>query len=315
MTIRIFLKLVEIQTKAASVIPFLLGTAYALYRFNNFKLNNFFIMLVSLVSIDMATTAINNYYDFKNAKKKYGYNYEHHNVIVKDNISEKKVIAIILILLLVAIIFGIILYINTNMLILILGGVSFSVGILYSCGVVPISRTPFGEMFSGFFMGFVIIFISIYIHVFDQNYIIIEFKDMILNFHADVGELIKIFLFSIPSVFGIANIMLANNICDIEDDTANHRFTLPICIGKNKALRLFSLLYYFIFFDLIILVLLKFIPLFSITALLTIFPVIKHIRIFSRKQSKKKTFILSVKNFILINITLLITLGISVIVS
>ena len=315
MTIREFFKLVEIQTKAASVIPFLLGTAYTLYRFNNFKLNNFFIMLVSLVSIDMATTAINNYYDFKTAKKKYGYNYEHHNVLFKNNISEKKVAAIILILLLVAIIFGILLYINTNIFILILGVVLFSIGILYSFGAVPISRTPFGEMFSGFFMGFVIIFISIYIHVFDQNYIIIEFKDMILNFQVDVGEVIKIFLFSIPSVFGIANIMLANNICDMEDDTANHRFTLPIYIGKNKALRLFSLLYYLIFADLIILVLLKFIPLFSITVLLTIIPVIKHIRIFSRKQSKKNTFILSVKNFMLINITLLITLGISVIVS
>ena len=63
MSIGGFFKLVEIQTKVASVIPFLLGTIYALYRFDNFNLTNFLIMLISLLAIDMTTTATNNYLD------------------------------------------------------------------------------------------------------------------------------------------------------------------------------------------------------------------------------------------------------------
>ncbi|MGE5633160.1 MAG: hypothetical protein ACM3TR_19000 [Caulobacteraceae bacterium] len=82
MTLVSFLKLVEIQTKVASVIPFLLGTFYALYRFNRFNLSNFIIMFVSLICFDMATTAINNYIDYKKAHKIHGYNYESHNAIV-----------------------------------------------------------------------------------------------------------------------------------------------------------------------------------------------------------------------------------------
>lgn len=314
MSIGAFLKLVEIQTKVASVIPFLLGTIYALYRFDNFNLNNFLIMLVSLLAIDMTTTATNNYLDYKRAKKKHGYNYEHHNVIVKDNISEKNVIAVIVMLLIIAITFGILLYINTNIITLILGAISFAIGIFYSFGPVPISRTPFGELLSGLFMGFVITFIAVYIHVYDQSYIMLGLNDMILNVQINIREVLYIFLFSIPAVLGISNIMLANNICDIEDDIANHRFTLPIYIGKSKALLLFKILYYLVFIDLIILILLKIVPLICMLTLLSIIPVLKHIRIFSNEQSKKNTFELSVKNFLIINSVFLITLGISFII-
>lgn len=38
-----FLKLVEIKTKIASMVPFMLGTIYAIYRFNAFNVKNFFI--------------------------------------------------------------------------------------------------------------------------------------------------------------------------------------------------------------------------------------------------------------------------------
>ena len=44
MNIKSFLKLVEIQTKVASVIPFLLETFYALYRYDSFNTKNAIIM-------------------------------------------------------------------------------------------------------------------------------------------------------------------------------------------------------------------------------------------------------------------------------
>ncbi|GAB6099247.1 1,4-dihydroxy-2-naphthoate polyprenyltransferase [Halanaerocella petrolearia] len=309
MSISSFLKLVEIQTKVASIIPFSLGTLYTLYHFNKFNLKNFIFMLVSLLAIDMATTAINNYYDYKNAIKQHGYNYESHNSIVKNDLEESTVKTIIFVLLTIASLFGIILVFNTNFVVLVLGTISFLVGILYSFGPVPISRTPLGEIFSGLFMGLLITFISIYIHVFDQNIITSTYKNGLISISLNPIELIYVFLISIPLIIGIANIMLANNICDIKDDIENNRYTLPIYIGKNKALQLFRLLYYLAYLDIIILLALRVLPLVCSITLLTFIPVKKNIILFFKKQTKKKTFVLSVKNFVLINIVQILALG------
>ncbi|SKC79301.1 1,4-dihydroxy-2-naphthoate polyprenyltransferase [Maledivibacter halophilus] len=310
MSIPSFLKLVEIQTKVASVIPFLLGTAYTLYRFNSFDLKNFILMFISLIAFDMAVTATNNFYDYKNAKKTYGYNYEIHNVIVRSNLKEKTVLGVIFTLVLVAVICGFILFLNTNVFVLILGGISFVVGLTYSAGPIPISRTPLGETFSGIFMGFVIVFISVYIHIYDENIVKLIYNNGILDISIDIIEIIYIFLISLPAVNGIANIMLANNICDIEDDIENRRYTLPIHIGKENALKLFKVLYYAIYIDLIILVIIKILPIYSLFVLLTIMPVINNIQEFNKKQTKKDTFVLAVKNFVIINIVHVISLGI-----
>ena len=99
MKIRSFLKLVEIQTKVASMIPFILGTVYSLYRFNKFNALNFLLMFISLLTIDMTTTAVNNYMDYKKAIKTQGYGYEKHNAIVRDNLKETHVIVVIFTLL------------------------------------------------------------------------------------------------------------------------------------------------------------------------------------------------------------------------
>ncbi|WP_425447428.1 1,4-dihydroxy-2-naphthoate polyprenyltransferase [Dethiothermospora halolimnae] len=313
MTLSSFLKLVEIQTKVASIIPFTLGTVYSLYRFNKFNLGNFIIMLISLVSIDMSTTAINNYMDYKKAEKTHGYNYESHNAVVKYRLPEKVVVSTIIILLMVAMLLGILLFINTNILVLIIGGISFAVGILYSFGPVPISRTPFGEIFSGFFMGFVIVFLSVYIHVYDSNIVNLAYLWGFVNLSIDIKEVVYILLISVPTVLGISNIMLANNLCDIEDDILNNRYTLPVYIGKDKGLLVFKILYYIIFIIILTLIVLRVIPIISLISLLTFIPVNKNIKSFYQKQTKKDTFILAVKNFIIINIIYIITITIAII--
>jgi 1,4-dihydroxy-2-naphthoate octaprenyltransferase len=313
MSLKSFLKLVEIQTKVASIVPFLLGTVYSIYRFSSFNIKNFILMLISLLSIDMATTAINNYFDYKKANKKHGYNYEKHNAIVSYNLKESTVRIVIFSLLFIATLFGVLLFLNTDIIVLSLGAISFMVGIFYTYGPLPISRMPLGEVFSGFFMGFIIVFISSYIHIFEYNIVDLSIIKGIINININIVEIIYIFLLSIPTVNGIANIMLANNICDIEDDIENKRYTLPIYIGKNKALNLFKILYYMIYIDIVILVILKILPIFSIAVLLTILPVSKNIKGFYEKQTKKDTFVLSVKNFLMINIIYIFTIIIGII--
>ena len=153
MGLKSFLKLVEIKTKAASMTPFLLGTVFVLYRYQKFNWVNFLLMLVSLLCFDMATTAINNYLDYKKARKTEGFGYEEHNAIVRDNLSEFSVLTVIVILLILAVGFGILLFLNTSPVVLILGIISFSVGILYTFGPVPISRMPLGGGFLRLFHG------------------------------------------------------------------------------------------------------------------------------------------------------------------
>lgn len=314
MKVSSFLKLVEIQTKVASMIPFILGTVYSLYRFGKFNGMNFLLMFISLLTVDMATTAVNNYMDYKKAVKTKGYGYETHNAIVRDKLRESRVLAVIFTLLTIAIIFGVLLFVNTNIVILILGAISFAVGILYSFGPIPISRTPFGEVFSGLFMGFIITFISIYIHMYDENIITVIYNSGIISIAVNIVEVFYIFLLSMPATSGIANIMLANNICDIEDDIENRRYTLPIYIGKERALKVFPSIYYIAFLSIIVLVILKVEPWTCLLVLLTIIPVQKNINLFNKIQTKKDTFVVGVKNFAIMNVAMILAIGLSLLI-
>lgn len=308
MTIKSFLKYVEIQTKVASVIPFTLGSVFVLYRYGSFNALNFIIMFISLITFDMTTTAINNYIDFKKAYKKEGYGYEFHNAIVRDGIKEKTAAAIIYVLLSIAVIFGVLLTIRTSVVVLLIGALSFAVGIFYTFGPLPISRMPLGEAFSGFFMGFIIMFLAIFIHVENKTLVFLTYMNSVLSFNVNIKEVFYLFLLSVPAVGGIANIMLANNICDLEDDIANKRFTLPYYIGKKNALKLFAALYYIGFIDIIILVLLKIDPIWSLLALITFILVFKNIKIFQANPSKRETFVLAVKNLVIMNAVHILTI-------
>lgn len=315
MKIRSFLKYVEIQTKLASMVSFLLGTLLAVYRYRVFNTENFLLMLVSLLCFDMTTTAINNYMDFKNARKKSGYGYEKHNAIVRDNIRESAAIAVIVILLVISVAAGFVLFLKTNVVVLVLGVISFAVGVLYSAGPVPISRTPFGEVFSGLFMGFLIPFLSAFIHVFDKNIVLLQFESPILMLRANVLEAAYIFIVSVPAVAGIANIMLANNICDMEDDLENRRYTLPLYIGKERALRLFKWIYYGAYLFVIVGIVLRIIPITGLLFFLTFIPIQRNIRTFEQKQSKAETFGLAVMNFTVMNIALIIAFALGIVLN
>lgn len=314
MSIKSFLKLVELQTKVASVIPFLLGSFYVLYRFDTFNGKNFLLMLLSLLCIDMATTAINNYLDYKRAVKRHGFGYEQYNAIARYKLKDSTVLTVIAVLLLLATVFGLILFLNTDYVVLLTGAVSFAVGVLYSFGPIPISRTPFGEVFSGGFMGFVIPFLAIYIHIFNGELLSLEVKHGVLDIQMNIPEILLIFLISLPAVAGIANIMLANNICDMQDDFENRRYTLPLYIGREKALRIYQILYYTGYVAMLILLALKVLPLVCAISFITVIPVQKNIKRFFEKQSKAETFVLAVKNFVLMNSVFALTIALAVVI-
>ncbi|MEO3945958.1 1,4-dihydroxy-2-naphthoate polyprenyltransferase [Gorillibacterium sp. CAU 1737] len=317
MNVRSFLKLVEIQTKVASVIPFLLGTLYAAFRFEQFKPLAFGLMLLSLLTFDMATTAINNYMDYKKALKTTGYGYESHNAIVRDRLSERSVVLAILALLAIAALSGLVLVWNSDPLVFFLGGLSFLVGILYSFGPIPISRMPLGELFSGLFMGFVLLFISVFIQTDSGQLALLDLSSIgegTVSLQLQLIEILAVAGISIPTIAGIANIMLANNICDMEEDLENRRYTLPQYIGKKNALRLFKGIYYVSYVDIPILFFLGVPPYLLLLIVLTVIPLRSNIKRFEEQQVKAITFSLSVKTFLILSVARLIVLGLAVLI-
>lgn len=308
MNIKSFLKLVEIQTKVASLIPFILGILFSMYRYGRVDAGKIALFFLSLICIDMATTAINNYMDYLKAVKKEGYNYETHNAITSHDLSTKTVRITIFSLLGISIISGLYLFYITDIVVLIIGIISVSVGILYSFGPVPISRTPYGEVFSGVVMGGFIFFITIYIQIFDMNIIDISVNQGVFLLSFNIKEILIIFLVSIPLISMIANIMLANNICDMDDDKINGRLTLPLYIGKTRSLIVFTSLYILSYLIITFLIIYKLLPLLCVMVLFTGFPLIFNIKKFLKLQDKAKTFELAVKNFILFSLVWILTL-------
>ncbi|WP_112179180.1 1,4-dihydroxy-2-naphthoate polyprenyltransferase [Paraliobacillus zengyii] len=310
MSISTFLKLVEIQTKIASVFPFLIGCLFVYYRYDTFQPLNTAIFFVAMLSFDLTTTAINNYMDFRKASSE-SYR-ENHNVIGQYKIREIVVIITILSLLTLATGLGIWLVFRTDLFVLLVGMVCFAIGIFYTFGPIPLSRMPLGELFSGVSMGFGIVFLSVYVNAFDQGILHLLWEGRTVLFEADILLLLEIMLVSFPCMFTIANLMLANNICDLKEDIANHRFTLPYYIGKKYAVWLFNGLYFLSFLAILVAVILGLLPPIVIIALLVSYPVYQLVRKFNRKQIKSETFSVAIKNLVLVNGSVVTMLMISI---
>lgn len=299
MSIRTFLSLVEIKTKIASLFPFLIGCLFVIYRYETIELTNTFIFFCSMVLFDMTTTAINNYMDFRKASSEQ-YKKER-NIIGQANLSERLVITMILLLLTTASGLGIWLVFHTDLLVLLIGMVCFAIGIFYTFGPIPLSRMPIGELFSGVTMGFGIVFLVVYVNAFDFGIASLVWQGQVVSVHVDLLLLFEIVLVSLPSMFTIANLMLANNICDLEDDIANQRYTLPYYIGKRYAIMLFNFLYIATFISIFIAVFLGILPSIMLLMVIVMLPIYKLVETFNKKQVKAETFEVAVKSLVLIN--------------
>ncbi|MCT2534297.1 1,4-dihydroxy-2-naphthoate polyprenyltransferase [Aquibacillus koreensis] len=309
MSLGTFFKLVEIQTKIASVFPFLIGLLFVIYRYDLFDPINTMIFFSAMLLFDLTTTAINNYMDYRKALNvEYKKN---RNIIGEKAIPERVVIITILSLLVIATSLGLWLVVRTDLLVLVIGMVCFAIGIFYTFGPIPLSRMPLGEVFSGVTMGFGIIFLVVYVNAYDQGIAQFVWDGALIQFNANILLILEIILISLPCVFTIANLMLANNICDLEDDIANHRYTLPFYIGKKYAVWLFDGLYVASFLAVIVAVVLNILPTVMLLMLFVGIPVYRHIRLFNKKQVKSETFVVAVKNLVLVNGSLVTMLLVS----
>ena len=283
-----FLSFIEIKTKITSLFAFLLALAYLFYIKQPIDWLATSVFFASMFIFDLATTAINNYIDTKT---------NHQTLQFKRNHA----LVILLLLLATSTVLGIYLVVLTDLVVLFMGGICFLSGILYTFGPIPISRLPLGEIVSGLFYGFFIPFLMLYINMPEGTFLIFALNTTSMAFYLrlNILPIITIILLSVAPVCTTANIMLANNICDLEKDVKVKRYTLPYYIGE-KAIPLFAWIYYVTYIATILMVLLNILSPLVLLSFLTIFIVQRHIRQFSELQNKETTFLVSIKNYIII---------------
>lgn len=281
-----FLNYIEIKTKITSTFTFAMTIAFLLYHRQIINWKMTLIFFAAMFLFDLTTTAINNYIDSKTNNQKLDFN-------------RRTALIIIYCLFGISTILGIYLVYLSDLVVLLAGGVCFLCGVLYTYGPLPISRQPLGEVFSGFFYGVMIPFILFYINFVPGTFLSYHLNLESISLELKIVPFITLILFSITPFCTTANIMLANNICDLENDIAVKRYTLPYYIG-NKALLLFAGLYYLTYATTILMVVFKLLSPICLLSLISIFFVQKNIRTFFRRQIKQETFICSIKNFVII---------------
>ena len=285
--IKKFLKYVEITTKITSLFAYLNTMLFMIYEKQPINAKLMVIFFIAMFLFDLTTTAINNYIDSKDYPEMLP-------------LPRKGAFISIIVMLGISTILGLYLAFNTSIIVLLLGGLCFLLGIFYTFGPIPISRIPLGEVISGVAYGMFIPFLMMYINN-PTHYMDLRLSFETINLSINVMPFISFFLFSLVMTFTTANIMLANNTCDIEKDVAVGRHTLAYYIGRKWAVRLYALLYYGTYVSVALMVIFRFLHPIALIYFLSLPLVIRNIHTFRDAQIKEKTFITSIKNFIIIN--------------
>lgn len=270
-----FNALVQIQTIIISALPYIIGSLMASYYYHHFNLSYCLWLFLAVISFHLAVNGHNQYTDYLRYKKNHVTSYN--NILEKFNISQKWARNVIILLTLVSATIGIILSFKVGWIILLIGFFSYLIGYCYSGGPYPILKTPFGEPASGITMGYNITLLGIYVNIY--------------NIHPfDSFFWAKAIIVACPAIFVIANVMLANNICDVEEDVKIGRKTLPFYIGRKNALIVLCIYYALAYIFLILSVVLHYLPILALGGLLTIPLVYRSTRTFVKDPHKETTF-------------------------
>lgn len=252
------------RTLAAALGPTILGAAFSYYAFGalhgtGLAIFHTILIFLAVVSAQIIANLWNELKDFKSgldAGQKIG----NAGSLTRGAVTPKLISTMIKVLMIVPIIIGLYLSATITWWYIPAGIICILISFLYSGGPKPISRTPFGEISSGIAMGFAIVLITGF---------------------AWTRELLLAFLIpALPATLLVGSIMLTNNIRDIRNDEKHGRRTLPIVLGRDRAISLMSITYIFNFIWIGAWIYLKVLPIPALLALIAIIPAFKTINIF-----------------------------------
>ena len=202
------------HTLTATFAPVILGTVMAAAD-TSIDWLMFIALMLACLCLQIATNLFNEYYDFKrglDTADSVGIG----GGIVRHGLKPKNVLAVALILYVVAAIIGVYICANSSWVLVLIGLFGMAVGYLYTGGPLPIAYTPFGELFSGVCMGAGFVLIAYFVQTGDVTATAIYI--------------------SVPTAILVGAINMSNNIRDIEEDIIGGRKTLPILLGRDKAI-------------------------------------------------------------------------------
>jgi len=261
-TPNVWWRLLRPHTLTASFVPVFTGTAMALFD-HQVHVGLFLLMLIASILIQSATNMFNEYYDYirgLDTKDSVGIG----GTIVRDGIKPNTIRNLAILFNLISVAIGVYICMESSWWIAVIGLVSILVSFLYSAGPIPISNTPFGELFSGLFMGPVIIMITYYIQTesFSWHFFYVSLS---------VGLL-------------IGAINLSNNIRDLDGDKEHGRKTLAILLGRPKAISVLAFIFAAAFIWMVIAVLLQWVSPWALVVFLCVPKAIQAVKQFRGKN-------------------------------
>lgn len=285
--IKKFFKYVEIMTKITSVFAFLMTLAFLFHEGQSINVKLTLIFFGSMFIFDLTTTAINNYIDSKDYPEMLP-------------LPRRAALVIIFVMFGISTALGLYLAYCTDIVVLLVGALCFLCGVCYTYGPLPISRLPFGEVCSGVFQGILTPFLLLYINMPEGTFFTYTLNSAEISLTLKVWPLLTLILLCMIPTCLTANIMLANNICDVDADVKVNRFTLPYFLGLKRSLTLYAVLYYIAYLTPCIMVVLGMLHPACLLYLLT-FPIVqKNIGIFQKEQKKPDTFLTAIQNYIVL---------------
>ena len=226
---------INLKAKAASVFAFLTGLVFVLSQ-NPHALNpDALIFFIAMLSFDIVNTSINSTADVYLSKEQ------------KKIYPLYACLLLILLFLLVSLALSLYLACKYGLPLLIVGAFCFAVGIFYSLPPVSINKTHYGEAFAGFTMGFCIPLLVVLINLPQSDFLSVTLTGLSLCGSINLPNLLYLFLFTMPSVGGVFCMLLANDICDLPDDVAAKRYTLPYRLGQKYSFVLLAAVHVLIF--------------------------------------------------------------------
>lgn len=268
MLISEIIPLMRPRTLAATFSPVFIGATFSYYAFGaahgtGLALFHSLLIFLAVVCAQIVANMWNEYCDFKSGLD-HGQKIGNAGSVTRGAISMSLLLNLIKGFTVIPLLIGIYLSATITWWYIPAGLLCILISFLYSGGPKPISRTPFGEIASGLAMGLAIVLITSYAWTRELSW--------------------ALWIPAIPSIYLVGAIMLTNNIRDYENDKSHGRRTLPIVLGRDRALNVMSTGYFFIYMWLFAWIYQGNIPVTSLLALLSAIPAAKVVSILVRND-------------------------------
>lgn len=223
MTPKMAWQLAALHTWPASIMPVLIAAGATCANTGTLSASLTLVLLVICILMQSSVNTFNDYFDFVKGTDSKEDNVEVSDaVLVYNNVNPKSALGLAVSFLVLAFALGCYAIWHAGLIPLYIGIVGALIVVLYSAGKTPISYLPIGELVSGVVMGGLIPLACYQVLTLDFNLLAL--------------------VWAIPTIIGVALIMMTNNTCDIEKDIEAGRSTLPVKLGRPKAVALYHAL-------------------------------------------------------------------------